>query len=90
MLINCRKWAAAAANFSVRSATNRSEESALGVVVLDQAVVERFRTDQEFSGGSYGFDNATQRFLGLEDQLVGVSLRDLQRLNTSQLISLYK
>jgi len=75
-------------NFSVRSATNRSEESALGVVVLDQAVVERFRTDQEFGGGgSDGFDNAIQRFLGLEDHLAGVSLKDLQRLNPLQPIS---
>ena len=74
-------------NFSVRSAENRSEESALGVVVLDQAVIERFRTDQEFGGGYYGFDNAIQRFLGLEYQLAGVSLRDLQHLDTSQPIS---
>ena len=48
-------------------------KSALGVVVLDQAVVERFRTDQEFGGQSYGFDNAIQRFLGFEDQLAGVN-----------------
>ena len=73
-------------NFSVRSAENR-EESALGVVVLDQAVVERFRTEQDFGGGSYGFDNSIQRFLGLDNQLAGVSVRDLQRLNTSQPIS---
>ena len=71
-------------NFSVRSAEDRSQESALGVVVLDQAVVERFRTDQEFGGQSYGFDNAIQRFLGFEDQLAGVSVRDLQRLDTSR------
>ena len=73
-------------NFSVRSADDRSEESALGVVVLDQAVVERFRSDQEF-GGRYDVDNAIQQFLGLEEQLAGVSLRDLQRLNTSRRIS---
>jgi len=74
-------------NFSVRSSEDRSQESALGVVVLDQAVVERFRTDQEFGGQSYGFDNAIQQFLGFEDQIAGISLRDLQRLNTSQPIS---
>lgn len=74
-------------NFSVRSSEDRSQESALGVVVLDQAVVERFRTDQEFGGQSYGFDNAIQRFLGFDDQIAGISLRDLQRLNTSQPIS---
>lgn len=74
-------------NFSVSSSDDRSKESALGVVVLDQAVVERFQTDQEFGGQSYGYDNAIQRFLGLEVQLAGVSLRDLQRLDTSQPIS---
>ena len=74
-------------NLSVRSDESRSAESALGVVVLDQAVVERFRTDQEFGNGYYGFDNAVQRFLGLEDQIAGVSLRDLQRLNPSQPIA---
>ena len=74
-------------NFSVRSADDRSEESALGVVVLDQAVVERFRTDQEFGGQSYGFDNAIQRFLGLEYQIAGISLKTLQSLDISQPIS---
>src|SRR6185369_6908789 len=68
-------------NFSVRGAENRSAESALGVVVLDQAVVERFRTDQEFGAPAYGFDNAIQQFLGLADRVAGVSLRDLQRLD---------
>ncbi|HEX7332006.1 MAG TPA: alpha-2-macroglobulin family protein [Pyrinomonadaceae bacterium] len=70
-------------NFSVRSAGDRAEESALGVVVLDQALIERSRSDQEFGGG-YGADNAIQQFLGLENQIAGVSFRDLQRLNTSQ------
>ncbi|HEX6044068.1 MAG TPA: alpha-2-macroglobulin family protein, partial [Pyrinomonadaceae bacterium] len=71
-------------DFSVRSADDRSEESALGVVVVDQAIFERFRTDQEFGGSGYGSNNAIERFLGLEDQLAGVSLRDLQRLDTSR------
>ncbi|HEU4713781.1 MAG TPA: alpha-2-macroglobulin family protein [Pyrinomonadaceae bacterium] len=74
-------------NFSVSSARDRSEESALGVVVLDQAVVERFRTDQEFGGGYYALDYAIERFLGLEDQVAGISLRDLQRLNASEPVS---
>ena len=74
-------------NFKVRSADARSEESALGVAVLDQAVLERFRTDQEFGGGEGGFENAMVGFLGLADQLAGVSLRDLQQLDTSRPIS---
>ncbi len=73
-------------NLSVRSPEGRSKESALGVVVLDQAVIERFRTDQEFGGSAYGFDNV-QRFLGFEDRVAGVSLRDIQRIDTSKPIS---
>ena len=73
--------------FKVGSAHGSSEESALGLVVLDQAVIERFRTDQEFGAPSYGLDNAIERFLGFEDQLAGVSLRDLERLGPLQPIS---
>ena len=71
-------------NVSVRSGDDRSRESALGVVVLDQAVLERFRTDREFGGNIYGFENSIEQFLGFENQLAGISLRDLQRLDTSQ------
>ena len=74
-------------NFKVRSGNARSEESALGVAVLDQAVLERFRTDQEFGGGEGGFENAMVRFLGLADQLAGISLRDLQHLDISRPVS---
>ena len=73
--------------FKVRSAADVSEESALGVVVMDQAVLERFRTDQEFGGGSSGFGDALQQFLGLADNFGGVTLRDLQHLDTSRPVS---
>lgn len=69
-------------DLNVRSAGNRAEESALGVVVLDQAVVERFRTDREFGNKSY--DYTIQRFLGLENQVAGISLRDLQHVDTTK------
>jgi hypothetical protein len=74
-------------NFSVRSAADRSEESALGVVVMDQAVLERFRTDQEFGGGGFGFGDGLGQFLGLADNFAGVTMRDLQHLDTSRPIS---
>jgi hypothetical protein len=74
-------------DLSVRSAGDRAEESALGVVVLDQAVIERFRTDREFGGRSYDSESAIQEFLGLEDQVAGIRLRDLQRLDTSRAVS---
>jgi hypothetical protein len=74
-------------NFSVRSGSGRAEESALGVVVFDQAVTERLRTEQEFGGNFYRPDNGIAQFLGLDDQLAGVTMRDLQRLNTAQPIA---
>ena len=70
--------------FKVRSAADVSEESALGVVVMDQAVLERFRTDQEFGGRANGFGDGLQQFLGLADNFAGVTMRDLQRLDTSR------
>ena len=74
-------------DFSVRSAGDRSEETALGVVVVDEAVEERVQTDAEFGGSFYGLDSSVQKFLGLEEQVAGVTLRDLQHLDTSKPIS---
>jgi len=73
-------------DLSVRAPDGASTESTLGVVVVDKAVEERFRTDQEFGSGSSNY-NPIERFLGLDEQFAGVSLRDLQRVNTSKPIS---
>ncbi|HEU4435558.1 MAG TPA: MG2 domain-containing protein, partial [Pyrinomonadaceae bacterium] len=70
--------------FNVQSATDVSEESALGVVVMDQAVLDRFRTDQEFGGSAYGYGNALKEFLGFADNFAGITMRDLRRLDTSR------
>jgi len=70
--------------FNVRSAADVSEESALGVAVMDQAVLERFRTDQEFGGGAHGSGNALNEFLGLGENFAGITMRDLQHLDTSR------
>ena len=74
-------------DLSVRSTDGRTSESALGVVVLDKAVEERFRTAQEFGSQSQSINNAIEQFLGRGEQIAGVSLRDLQRLDTSKPIS---
>ena len=74
-------------NLSVRSPEGLFAESALGVVVFDKAVEERFRTAQEFGSSSPGINASLQSFLGLDDQIAGVSLRDLQRLDMSRPIS---
>ena len=73
-------------DLSVRAPDGAPAESALGVVILDKAVEERFRSDQEF--GSRGFNsNPIRSFLGEDERFAGFSLRDLQRVNTSKPIS---
>ncbi|HWP53915.1 MAG TPA: MG2 domain-containing protein, partial [Pyrinomonadaceae bacterium] len=72
----------AAINFRVRG-PDGSKASALGLTIVDQAVEERFRTDSEF-GRSYGFNRTLNGMLGLDEQMSGVTLRDLQRLDMSK------
>ncbi len=69
----------AKAMISVTSPDGRGIESVLGVVVIDRAVEERARTDQEFGAGS-GFYTA---FLS-DDGLAGVSRKDLDRIDLSK------
>jgi hypothetical protein len=69
----------ATADLQVRTPDGRSCESALGVVVLDKAVEERARTNQEF--GSYGFYNNFHSFLYGDDNLSGITHRELERLD---------
>jgi A-macroglobulin TED domain/Alpha-2-macroglobulin family/MG2 domain/Carboxypeptidase regulatory-like domain/A-macroglobulin receptor binding domain/Macroglobulin domain MG3 len=77
----------ATVRFNVRAANGLPAESALGVVVSDKAVDERLRTDAEF-GGRYQPHNETLRnLLGVDEQLSGVTLRDLQRLDMSKPVS---
>jgi hypothetical protein len=72
---------------SVQAPQSRAPESALGVVVIDKAVDERFRSDQE-SGRRYSsINDSLQSFLGIDQQLSGVTMRDLQRLDTAKFIS---
>ncbi|PYS86462.1 MAG: hypothetical protein DMF70_02225, partial [Acidobacteria bacterium] len=73
----------ASANFLTRTATGRLAESALGVVIFDQAVEERARTDREF-GGSYGFYGAYCYLSGCNGDVAGVTRKDLDRLDLSK------
>ena len=73
-------------NLSVRGPDGTSPESALGLVIFDKAVEERYRTDQEFGGGGLT-SNQIDSFLGMDDQFAGVTLRDLRRVDTSKPIS---
>jgi hypothetical protein len=74
-------------NLSVQAPQAGTPQSALGVVVIDKAVDERFRSDQEFGQGFYTLNDSLQRFLGLDEQISGVTMRDLQRIDTTKFIS---
>ena len=71
---------------NVRAPEGRSAESALSVIVTDKAVNERYRTTQEF-GGNYNYNETLKSFMGFDLEFAGVTLRDLQRLDTSKFIS---
>lgn len=74
-------------NLRVQSPEGHVAESALGVVVLDKAVEERFRTDQEFGSRMSNVNDSFKQFLGADNYVAGMSIRDLQRLNMSKPIS---
>jgi hypothetical protein len=74
-------------DLSVRAPKGSSPESALGLVVFDKAVEERFRTEQEFGQQTSHFYDSLQTFLGFDEQIAGVTLRDLKNLDMSKAIS---
>ena len=76
----------ASVSLNVKTSDGRAAQSALGVVVADKAVEERMRTDSEFGGG-YRTQNLTvAQFLGLSEELSGVTFRDLQRLDMTKVV----
>ena len=77
----------ASVRFNVRASQGKTPESSLGVAVFDKAVDERARTDQEFGGGSQPYNYTLQEFLGLNEQLSGVTFRDLRRLDMTKPVS---
>ncbi|HKQ99394.1 MAG TPA: MG2 domain-containing protein [Pyrinomonadaceae bacterium] len=71
------------ASFTVRGPDGRPLESALGVVVLDRAVEERARTDEEF-GPAYGFYNAYRSLSGYEGEMSGLTVEDFFKLDMAK------
>jgi hypothetical protein len=71
-------------NLQVRTAAGRPAEGALGVVMFDKAVDERSRTDLQFGHRVSNFNETLERFLGLDNQIAGLSLRDLRRADLSK------
>jgi hypothetical protein len=78
-----RPGAEARADFRVQSPDGRAVESALGVTVIDRAVEERTRTDQEF-GRRPARHDYLRSYLGADDELAGISRRDLRKLDLAQ------
>lgn len=66
--------------FRVRGTEGQSVESALGVVVMDRAVEERARSDQEFGAG-LSFCDAFTRY---RENLAGVTLDSINKLDMSK------
>jgi hypothetical protein len=73
----------ALADFRILTSNGRPATSALGVVVFDRAVEERARTDQEF-GGSFGFYGSYSRWRRYDDQVGGVTRKDLERIDLTK------
>src|SRR6266404_2346235 len=73
-------------SFRVRGSGGRTA-STLGLAIVDKAVDERFRTDGEFGNRSYGFYGSIRQVLGDDDQIAGVTLRDLEHVDTSKPVS---
>ncbi len=71
---------------SVRTPAGATGPSSLGVVVFDQAVEERARTDQQAGQGgpAPSFRAAVESFLGSNDQVGGVSRSDLEGVDLTQ------
>jgi hypothetical protein len=70
----------AALNVSLPSGSTSA--SALGVVVVDKAVEERIRTDQEFGEGHYGFWDWSWWFP--PESVGGITFKDLDGLDLSK------
>lgn len=77
----------ASVRFNVRTSDGQAAESALGVVVTDKAVEERMRTDSEFGGRYQSYNHTLTQFLGFDEQLAGITFRDLQRLDMTKPVS---
>lgn len=73
--------------FNVRTSEGKTAESSLGVAIFDKAVDERVRTDSEFGQGYQRYNYTLAEFLGLDDQLSGVTFRDLRRLDMTKPVS---
>lgn len=83
-----RPGAEAKINFSaVHAGTNTTDETALGIVILDKAVDERARTNDDFGSGYRPFYNSFAGLLGLESGFGGISTAEINNLDLSQSVA---
>jgi hypothetical protein len=73
-------------DFHVSTPDGRPANSALGIVIFDRAVEERMRTDQDFHGG-FGFSSSFCQWRRYDDQIGGITRRDLQRIDLTKPLS---
>ncbi|HEY8184729.1 MAG TPA: MG2 domain-containing protein [Pyrinomonadaceae bacterium] len=73
----------ATVDFRVFAPDGRPADSALGVVIFDRAVEERARTDQDF-GGTFGFYGSFSQWRGYDNQIGGITRKDLQRIDLTR------
>ncbi len=74
-------------SFRATSPEGRSVESALGIVVLDKAVEERVRTDQDFGSHYATFFSDILSLIGYGESVGIVSRKALEQLNMSRPVS---
>lgn len=71
----------------MRNSLGHATEGALGVVVLDKAVEERARTDEEFGQHYRDSSDDWLRLLGNGDRTLGVNVRTLSKIDLTKPIS---
>ena len=69
------------ASLNIHMPSGSASASALGVVVVDKAVEERIRADQDFGDGHYGFWDWSWWYPS--ESIGGVTLKDLNELDLS-------
>ena len=70
------------ANLRVASADGTADATALGVVVVDKAVEERVRTNDDFDGPEHGFWNWGWWYG--DSSLAGITPKDLEKIDLSE------
>jgi hypothetical protein len=77
----------ASVKFQAVNAAGRMVESALGVVVVDQAIQERFSTDVEYERGYVQFNRDARDFIGYNSGIGPISRRSLDQLDPTKRIA---